>query len=156
MKLSSVCDSSRHLVCLGRPMDEFCTLYQLKSLIKVSTCFKSTKNPSCIDLILTNRPHNFQHSSVIETGLSDFHLLTLTVLKTTFRKKPPKIIRYRNYKNYSCDNFQIDLNTCLTGIDLNKISNDDYVALVMEILNNHAPLKMKYLRANEQEINIEK
>ena len=67
-------------------MQDFCSIYDLKSLIKVPTCFKSTENPSCIDLILTNRPHNFQNSTVLETGLSDFHLLTVTVLKTTFRK----------------------------------------------------------------------
>ena len=66
-------------------MDDFCNLFHLKSLIKAPTCFKSIDNPSCIDLILTNRPHNFQNSAVLETGLSDFHLLTVTVLKTTFR-----------------------------------------------------------------------
>ena len=131
-------------------MCEFCSLYDLKSLIKVPTCYKSTDNPSCIDLILTNRPHNFQYSTVLETGLSDFHLLTLTVLKTTYRKRPPKIIRYRNYKNYIRDDFQHDLFTRLAGIDLHNISNDEYVALLMEILNYHAPLKTKYLRANEQ------
>ena len=131
-------------------MDDFCSLYCLKSLIKVPTCFKSTKNPSCIDLILTNRPHNFQNSTVLETGLSDFHLLTVTVLKTTFRKRPPKIIRYRDYKNYSHFNFNYDLKFSLTGIDLSKISNDTYVSLLMKILDHHAPLKMKYIRGNDQ------
>ena len=94
-------------------LDDFCNFYNLKSLIKTLTCFKSTENPSCIDLILTNRPHNFQHSAVLETGLSDFHLLTVTVLKTTFRKRPPKVIRYRNYKNYSHSNFQLELKSSL-------------------------------------------
>ena len=131
-------------------MDEFCNLYGLKSLIKVPTCFKSIENPSCIDLILTNRPYNFQNSTALETGLSDFHLLTVTVLKTTFRKRPPKIIRYRNYKNYSHFNFQYDLKISLIGIDLIKISNDNYVSLLMEILDRHAPLKIKYIRGNDQ------
>ena len=131
-------------------MDDFCNLYSLKSLIKTPTCFKSTVNPSCIDLILTNRPHNFQQSTVLETGLSDFHLLTVTVLKTTFRKKPPKIIRYRDYKKYSHYNFQHDLNLSLEGMDLNRLSNDDYVSLLMEILDRHAPLKTKYIRGNDQ------
>ena len=36
----------------------------------------------CIDLILTNLPKSFQHTQTIEIGLSDFHKLTLTVLKT--------------------------------------------------------------------------
>ena len=72
------------------------------------------------------------------------------ILKTTFRKKPPKIIRYRNYKNYSREKFHQELSGWLADIDLTIIPNDEYVALVMEILNCHAPLKTKYLRANEQ------
>ena len=108
-------------------LDEFCNLYYLKSLITSPTCFKSTENPSCIDLILTNRPHSFQNSTVIETGLSDFHLLIVTVLKTSFRKKPPKVIRYRYYKHYSHVNFQHDLKSSLAGIELSQIPNDEYV-----------------------------
>ena len=131
-------------------MEDFCSIYNLKSLIKVPTCFKSTENPSCIDLMLTNRPHSFQNSTVIETGLSDFHLLTVTVLKTTFKKMPPKVIKYRKFKNYSHFHFQEELKFSLNGIDLNQISNDEYVSLLMEILEKHAPIKTKYVRANDQ------
>ena len=131
-------------------MDDFCCLYHLQSLIKVPTCFKSSKTPSCIDLILTNRPKNFQNSTVIETGLSDFHLLTVTVLKTTFRKRPPKIVKYRDYKKYSYWHFHHNLNVAFAGIDLSKIPNDEYFSLLMEIFNKHAPLKTKYVRANDQ------
>ena len=54
-------------------MEEFSSIYGLKSLIKKPTCFKSKINPSCIDLILTNRVNCFQNSSTVETGLSIFH-----------------------------------------------------------------------------------
>ena len=40
-------------------MAEFCCLYNLTSLIKDPTCFKSTENSSCIDLILTNKTRSF-------------------------------------------------------------------------------------------------
>ena len=90
-------------------MHEFCSLFNFFSLIKDPTCFKSVENPSCIDLILTNRPKSFQKSMVIETGLSDFHKLTITVLKTSFRKKPPKVIQYRNYKKFSHTKFRDEL-----------------------------------------------
>ena len=46
-----------------------------------------------------NRPSYFQHSKVFETGLSDFHLLTITEFKTSFQKREPKIIKCRDYKN---------------------------------------------------------
>ena len=98
-------------------MEGFLDSYCLKSLINTPTCFKSSKNPSCIDLILTNKPRSFQNSSVVETGLSDFHLLTCTVLKTTYRKRPPKVIRYRDYKKYTFDLFQKDLDSYLNKVD---------------------------------------
>ena len=61
----------------------FCETYYLTNLIKQPTCYKSPDNPICIDLILTNAPRTFQSTCVVETGLSDFHLMTLTVTKKT-------------------------------------------------------------------------
>ena len=98
---------------------------------------------------MTNRPQSFQNSGVIETGLSDFHKLTITVLKTSFRKKTPKTISYRNYKKCSQLKFRNDLGLFLSGIDLYKISNNDFVTALMCILNAHAPIQQKYVKANE-------
>ena len=81
-------------------IETFCESYGLKNLIKVPTCYKNPQNPSCIDLILTNSPLSFQSSGVIETGMSDFHKITVTVTKTTFQKLDPKIIHYRDYRKY--------------------------------------------------------
>ena len=78
-------------------METFCESYGSKNLIKVPTCHKNLPNPSCIDLILKNSPLSFQSSGVIETGLSDFHKMIVTVTKTTFQKLDPKIIYYRDY-----------------------------------------------------------
>ena len=69
----------------------FCETYKFKHLVKVPTCFKNPINPTCIDIILTNRVHQFQNTRVIETGLSDHHKLTVTVLKSEFPKAVPKI-----------------------------------------------------------------
>ena len=75
-------------------LQTFCKFHSLHSLIKQATCFKNPENPSCIDLILTNKPRSFQTKCVIETGLSDFHRMTISVLKMHFRKLPPKVINY--------------------------------------------------------------
>ena len=61
-------------------------IYNLRNLIKEPTCFKNVKNPSTIDLILTNRARRFQNSMAKETGLSDHHKLTITVMKRFFSK----------------------------------------------------------------------
>ena len=55
-----------------QPLEDFCHIFSCRNLIKEKTCFKNPQNPSCIDLILTNRSKSFQDSMVIETGLSDF------------------------------------------------------------------------------------
>ena len=56
-------------------MEGFCSLFCFSSLINDHTCIKSVENPSCVDLILTNRSKSFQNSMVVETGLSDFYSL---------------------------------------------------------------------------------
>ena len=61
-------------------LDTFCKSYSFNSLIKQPTCFKNPENSSCIDLILTNKPRSFQTKCIIETGLSDFHRMSIFVL----------------------------------------------------------------------------
>ena len=90
-------------------LKDFCNLYLLKNLIKKPTCFKNPENPKTIDLILTNRPRSFCNSDTLETGLSDFHKLTVTVLKMFFKKQSPNVISYRNYKNFSNGSFRTNL-----------------------------------------------
>ena len=75
----------------------FCDNYSLKSLVKQPKCYKRPTNSTCIDLILCNQPESFQSISVLEIGLSDFHLMTLTVMKKVFKKLKPRIINYRTY-----------------------------------------------------------
>ena len=58
-----------------------------KLLINELTCYKNPSIASCIDLIITNRPTSFQNSYTFETPLSDFHKMTLTVLKISFKTK---------------------------------------------------------------------
>ena len=78
----------------------FCSLYNLKNLVHDHTCYKNSINPTCIDLMLTNQMTYFQNTRTIETGLSDFHRMTVTVMKTSFKKHPAKVILYRDYKAF--------------------------------------------------------
>ena len=71
---------------------EFCSLYNLKNLVHDPTCYKNYINPTCIDLMLTNWMTYFQNTRTIETGLSDFHKMTVTVMKTSFKEHPAKVI----------------------------------------------------------------
>ena len=76
----------------NQQLEVFCEIYSRKILIKDNTCcFKNPSKPSCIDLVITNRPKSFQNSVTVETGLSDFHKITLTVMKV-FYKEQKKIL----------------------------------------------------------------
>ena len=55
------------------------------SMNNKSTCFKSP-DKLCIDLVLTKNLRSSQNSCAIETGLSDFHKLVVTVMRTTYKK----------------------------------------------------------------------
>ena len=126
-------------------LEEFCNLNGLTSLIKKPTCFKNPDKPTCIDLILTNQPSCFQHNKVFETGLSDFHLLTVTEFKMSFQKLQPKIINYRDYKNFDNEKFRSDI----WKMNLNTTDLEGFMKTVFHIFNKHAPIKRKYIRANE-------
>ena len=104
--------------------------------------------PSCIDLCLTNAPKKFQSSCVVETGLSDFHKMTVVINKSTFEKIAHKVVHYRDYRNYSKLNFTSDL---IDKLEQEKFGDENlikYVNLFREVLNKHAPKKQKSLRGN--------
>ena len=132
-------------------MKMFCESYSLQNVRKEPKCCKNPSRPTCIDLILTNVPCSFQSTSVIETGLSDFNLMTLTVMKKSFQIIRPRIINYRSYKHFSNDTFRKDL--------IDKLSNEKFVInndglkrfceLSVNVLNKHAPRKKKYARGNQ-------
>ena len=90
-------------------VDSFCGSDSLKSLIKKPKCFKNPDNPTCINLVLTNRQKTFQSSTIIETRISDFHKLTATVLKKYFKKLKSKKLIYREFKNLSKKSFCTEL-----------------------------------------------
>ena len=61
---------------------DFMLYFGLDNIVKEPTCFKNPNNSSCIDLILTNRKQYLHNTTVIETSISDFHKMVLTVSKS--------------------------------------------------------------------------
>jgi len=90
----------------------------------------------------------FQHSESFETGISDYHHLIYSMLKTTYVKVPPKIIHYRSLRNFSLQNFSSDFIKYLETI---KPSNlDDYCKMFESVLDAHAPKKKRTIRGNQK------
>ena len=132
-------------------MKSFCENYNLKSVIKQPTCYKNPSKRTCADLMLTNVPRMFQSTCVLETGPSDFHLLTVTVMRKFFKKMRLRAINYRSYRNFSNETFNVSPINNLS----NEVSfdNDDglqkFCKMTMDTLNSFASIKKKYARGNQ-------
>ena len=74
--------------------------------------------------------------------------MNLRVLKMFFRKKKHETNFYRNSKNFDNLKFKEALNRELMKHDLNNIDYEYFHEIVLSILNAHAPLRKKHLRAN--------
>ena len=131
-----------------KEMKDFCEFYDLENLIKKPTCYKNPKNPSSIDVMLTNKKGNFQNSITIETGLSDWHKMTVTILKTYCRKQDPIIVSYRDYSKFSEEIFRDDLLRQLDVLDIDTMTIDQFNVMFKATINWHAPMKKKTIRGN--------
>jgi hypothetical protein len=112
-------------------LDDFLSAHGARNLVE-PTCFKSLDSPSCIDLFLTNSSRSFQNTTTVATGLSDFHRMSVTVLKTTFPKAAPKIIHYRDYRGFDVRAFRGEL-----GLGVRDVSNyAEFEGVFLRVLDN--------------------
>ena len=119
--------------------------FSLSNLISVVTFVKFLVGSS-IDVMLTNRPRSFHHTSLIETGMSDCHKLMLLLFRTFFKRIPAKTIEYRNYSKFSPEAFLHNLDQELNkGIIYNSQDKqyDLFADIFRTVLDHHAPLKTK-------------
>ena len=106
--------------------------------------------------MLTNMPRNFQDTCVIETGLSDFHLMTLTVMRNKFKKIKPRFINYRSYNSFSNEYYRKYL---FNEFKRETFVNTDqgfekFCDMKIKPLSKHAPIKKKYKRSNQMPLII--
>ncbi len=128
-------------------LDEFLDEFHARNLVKEPTCYKNPDNPSCVDLFITNGYRSFMKTTTVGTGLSDFHKMIITVMRTTFPKTGPKVVKYRDYSKYNSIDFGMDLERRLR----NKPNTyDTFERIFLETLDFHAPQKSKVLRANHK------
>ena len=73
--------------------------------------------------MLTSKPRSFRHSCVIETGLSDFHKMTITTVKTFFEKLQPRVVNYRDYICFGNDRFIAGLSSELGKENIEQNDN---------------------------------
>ena len=115
----------------------------MKNIVKQKTCFKNLDRPTCIDLILTKSSRSFQDTCTVETGLTDFHKLVVTVLELYFPKQKPYIKTFWDYKRFQNDLLRSEFDYKLSKRDVCKLEFEHLLSIFIESLNNHAPVKKK-------------
>ena len=79
--------------------------------------------------------------------LSEFHKMVISVFKTSFKKKKPKIVTYRDYERFDNEKFRESLKTYFS---MGKnISYDAFENLVLQTLDKMAPINQKLIRGNQ-------
>ena len=89
-------------------LSKFLDRFALSSLNIDPTCFKNSKNPSCIDLFLTYFKPSFMKTNVFETVISDHHKMITTIMKLHFTTESSKTKYYRDYRKFDIDYFSLN------------------------------------------------
>ena len=91
----------------------------------------------------------FKEISILETGISDFHKLTAVSLKLQILTAPPKRKLYNDFKAFDENSFDNDLQSKLDLIK--NLDSSSFEAIFTNVLNTHASIKTKIIRANNHE-----
>ena len=91
----------------------------------------------------------FSKSTIIGTGLSDFHKLTVTVLKSYFKKLKPKELICCDFKNFSNQQFRTELVKELNENNVGANQFELFQTIFLGLLNKLRPLKKKTLTNNQ-------
>ena len=87
----------------------------------------------------------------LQPGLSDFHKITLTVMKVFYKKQKTNIVTYRNCKHFSNEAFMYDIKNSIIQMtsENSDLEFDQFKAVLVEAIQRYAPIKKHYVRANE-------
>ena len=86
---------------------------------------KNPKDPSCIDLLLTNFKPSFMKTNVFETGISDHHKMISTIKELHFTRESPKTKYYRNYRKFDIGYFSSEISRQLDSTFSSFKDNED-------------------------------
>ena len=60
------------------------------------------------------------------------------------------MVNYRDYQNFLNNEFRAELDNEMSKHDLGNMKYQHFLNIFIEILNKHAPMKKKYLRAKQK------
>ena len=129
---------------------ELAETFQFEQLINEPTRITSTTK-TLIDLAFTNKPELINGSGIIHLGISD-HSLIYIQRKISIPRNDPKVIKTRQFKHYSVNNFKSNIFIYLHGIFLDTMLDPNIMwkkwkTIFLSIADFHAPETTKKVRS---------
>ena len=75
--------------------------------------------------------------------------MIVTIMKSHFQKKEPKIIQYRDYNNFSAGEYRQYIICLLSSQELTRSGFDTFMNKCKDAFDIRVPIKHKYLRSNQ-------
>ena len=129
---------------------EILTLFNMQNIVKDPTCFKGT--PSLIDVIITSNSRRMGKVLNFNCWLSDYHNLIATCTRIDMPKSKKQVITYRSYKHFNDDAFKEDIKRIPLSVPevFDDVSDRHwaYNQLVMSVVDEHAPVKKRFVAKN--------
>ena len=72
--------------------------------------------------------------------------MVISSFKCTFEKRDPKEVTYRDYRHFNTIVFRSELQGAIQG----SVDWADYELRFLNVINKHAPVKKKTVRANHK------
>ena len=70
-------------------------------------------------------------------------------MKVFYKKQKPTIITYRSYKHFSNQVFMADVQNRISQVTSENLEFDIFKAALNEAIQRYAPIKQRYVRANQ-------
>ena len=137
----------------SRLLNDIANLFRLHQLIDETTPVSLTSS-TLIDLIFTNSPDRVPCSGVYPTTISDHSLVyAYRKFSTGVQSGNHSTVTYSRFKNFDSTKFRNDI--CSQEWDSGKMFDNpidmwyDWKKIFLGIVNKHAPLRSKRVRASK-------
>ena len=78
--------------------------------------------------------------------------MIVTVMKSHFQKKEPKIIQYRDYNKFYAEEYRQYIISLLSSRELTRSGFDTFMNICKDAFDIRVPIKHKYLRSNQSPV----
>ena len=131
-------------------ISDICELFNLHNLIQEPTCHKGPTS-TILDVILVSNPRRYAGTLNCPFVVSDFHNIIAAATKRFAPLYTPRKIVYRSYKHFDDENFVSDIVHAPfpVGDIFEDIEDMAWFTstLLSDIINRHAPVKTKTIKA---------